>query len=131
MTYYVTCTHLDAVANEIAGHFSGVHNFLSTAVVSGLEYGSHVFQLKRNSPIAHEVRISDFYVSPNNPDRLLTLREKFWGSDDGGIIWERKPSYGGSTWADNRFVTTLFQSQLHSLALQEQIPLQAHFVCRV
>ncbi|MFL0101877.1 GEVED domain-containing protein [Tenacibaculum maritimum] len=50
--------------------------------------------------------IGDFYVSPNDPNKLLTLREKFWGSRDGGIIWEFKPSYGGSNWADNRYVTT-------------------------
>lgn len=49
--------------------------------------------------------IGDFWVSPNNPDRLLTLREKFWGSEDGGIIWDWRPSYGSSNWADNRYVT--------------------------
>ncbi len=47
----------------------------------------------------------DFWVSDNNPDRLLTQMEKMWGSDDGGIIWDLKASYGGATWADMRFVT--------------------------
>ena len=58
------------------------------------------------NPYSQATWISDFYVSPNNPDWMLTLREKFWGSDDGGIIWSRKPSYGSSNWADNRYVTT-------------------------
>ncbi|QNM86708.1 T9SS type A sorting domain-containing protein [Polaribacter pectinis] len=49
---------------------------------------------------------SDFYVSPNNPDYMLTCREKIWGSEDGGKIWSYKPSYGGSHWADNRYFTT-------------------------
>ncbi|MCF2875284.1 MULTISPECIES: GEVED domain-containing protein [unclassified Tenacibaculum] len=50
--------------------------------------------------------ISDFYVSPNNENRMLLFREKFWGSEDGGVLWEYKPSYGDSNWADNRYVTT-------------------------
>jgi len=58
------------------------------------------------NPYSIATWISDFYVSPNNPNRLLTLREKFWGSEDGGIVWGQKPSYGGATWADNRFATT-------------------------
>lgn len=58
------------------------------------------------NPYTQATWISDFYVSPNNPKRLLTLREKFWGSEDGGIIWGFKPSYGGASWADNRYVTT-------------------------
>lgn len=57
------------------------------------------------NPYTNATWISDFWVSPNDPNRLLTLREKFWGSEDGGIIWERKPQYGGSNWADNRFAT--------------------------
>ncbi|MCT4643973.1 MAG: GEVED domain-containing protein [Carboxylicivirga sp.] len=57
------------------------------------------------NPYSTATWISDFFVSPNHPNRLLTFREKFWGSEDGGVIWEQKPSYGGSTWADNRFVT--------------------------
>lgn len=56
------------------------------------------------NPYSQATWISDFYVSPNNPNNMLTLREKFWGSSDGGMIWEFKPSYGGSNWADNRFV---------------------------
>lgn len=58
------------------------------------------------NPNSSATWISDFYVSPNNPDWLMTFREKAWGSEDGGIIWSRKPSYGASTWADNRYVTT-------------------------
>ncbi len=58
------------------------------------------------NPYSHATWISDFYVSPNDPDKMLTLREKFWGSEDGGIIWSYKPSYGSSNWADNRFITT-------------------------
>ncbi|WP_420552475.1 GEVED domain-containing protein [Tenacibaculum aiptasiae] len=58
------------------------------------------------NPYSVATWISDFYVSPNNPNRMLTLREKFWGSEDGGILWEYKPSYGESNWADNRYVTT-------------------------
>ncbi|MGB1042532.1 MAG: GEVED domain-containing protein [Tenacibaculum sp.] len=58
------------------------------------------------NPYSQATWVSDFYVSPNTPDRMLTLREKFWGSEDGGILWEFKPSYGGATWADNRYVTT-------------------------
>ena len=50
--------------------------------------------------------IGHFYVSPNNPDWLLTFREKIWGTEDGGIIWSRKPSYGSVGWADNRYATT-------------------------
>ncbi|MEM6320199.1 MAG: GEVED domain-containing protein [Bacteroidota bacterium] len=57
------------------------------------------------NPYSQATWISDFWVSPNNPDRLLTLREKFWGSYDGGISWDWRPSYGGSNWADNRYVT--------------------------
>lgn len=49
--------------------------------------------------------IGDFWVSPNHPNRVLNLKEKFWGSEDGGIIWDWRPSYGGSNWADNRFIT--------------------------
>jgi len=49
--------------------------------------------------------IGDFFVSPNDPNKMLTLREYFWGSEDGGVIWSNKPSYGGSNWADNRYVT--------------------------
>lgn len=56
------------------------------------------------NPYGQATWISDFYVSPNNPDNMLTLREKFWGSSDGGITWEFKPSYGGSNWADNRYI---------------------------
>lgn len=57
------------------------------------------------NPYSQATWISDFWVSPNNPERLLTLREKFWGSEDGGISWHYRPSYGGSNWADNRYVT--------------------------
>jgi PKD repeat protein/photosystem II stability/assembly factor-like uncharacterized protein len=57
------------------------------------------------NPYSTATWISDFFVSPNHPNRLLTLREKFWGSEDGGVIWEQKPSYGSSNWADNRYVT--------------------------
>ncbi|MCT4648580.1 MAG: GEVED domain-containing protein [Carboxylicivirga sp.] len=57
------------------------------------------------NPYSSATWISDFFVSPNNPQRVLTFREKFWGSEDGGVIWEQKPSYGGSNWADNRYVT--------------------------
>lgn len=55
------------------------------------------------NPYSSATWISDFYVSPTNPNRMLTLREKFWGSEDGGIIWDQKPSYGLSNWADNRY----------------------------
>ncbi|QOD60892.1 T9SS type A sorting domain-containing protein [Polaribacter haliotis] len=58
------------------------------------------------NPYSGGTWISDFYVSPTNPDRFITLREKIWSSGDGGIIWEQKPSYGSSNWADNRFITT-------------------------
>ncbi|WP_439184320.1 GEVED domain-containing protein [Carboxylicivirga taeanensis] len=58
------------------------------------------------NPYSTATWISDFYISPNNSSRLLLLREKFWGSEDGGIIWGLKPSYGKCTWADNRYVTT-------------------------
>ncbi|MEM1120889.1 MAG: PKD domain-containing protein, partial [Bacteroidota bacterium] len=57
------------------------------------------------NPYTRATWISDFWVSPNNPQRLLTLREKFWGSDDGGLSWRQRPSYGGSNWADNRYIT--------------------------
>ncbi len=50
--------------------------------------------------------ISDFYISPNNPDWLLMFTVKFWGSKNGGVLWGWRPSYGGSNWADNRYVTT-------------------------
>ena len=49
--------------------------------------------------------VGEFYVSSNNPDWMLTMREKFWGSEDGGIMWDWKPCYGGSNWADNRYIT--------------------------
>ncbi len=58
------------------------------------------------NPYSTATWISDFYVSQNDANRLLMFREKFWGSNDGGITWGFKPSYGGSNWADNRFVTT-------------------------
>lgn len=57
------------------------------------------------SPFSDNTWASDFWVSNNNPDWMLTQSEKFWGSDDGGKIWDFKPSYGGSTWADMRFIT--------------------------
>lgn len=57
------------------------------------------------NPYSQATWISDFWVSPNNPDRLLTLREKFWGSENEGQSWDWRPSYGGSNWADNRYVT--------------------------
>lgn len=57
------------------------------------------------SPFTDNTWASDFWVSNNNPDRMITLTEKFWGSDNGGKIWDFKPSYGGSTWADMRFFT--------------------------
>ncbi len=58
------------------------------------------------NPFNNNTWASDFWVSDNDPNRLLTQAEKMWGSDDGGIIWDRKPSYGGSNWADMRFMTT-------------------------
>jgi len=58
------------------------------------------------NPYSRAKWISDFYVSPSHPNRILSLREKFWGSEDGGVVWDKKPSYGGSNWADNRYITT-------------------------
>lgn len=86
------------------------------------------------NPYSSALWVSEFWVSPNNPDRLLTMREKFWGSEDGGIIWDFKPSYGGSNWADNRFITmntakdTLYwcnDGGVWSIAEEDLFPTQA------
>lgn len=58
------------------------------------------------NPYSQATWVGEFFVDPNDADHLLTMREKFWGSDNGGQTWEQRPSYGGATWADNRFCTT-------------------------
>ncbi len=58
------------------------------------------------SPYSSAGWISEFFVSPNNPNRLITQNTKMWGTDDGGVLWSLKPSYGESNWADNRYMTT-------------------------
>lgn len=68
------------------------------------------YELKEDSyggiiPYTTSSWVGGFFVSPNNPNHILTMREKFWGSSDGGIVWEKKASYGNSNWADNRFIT--------------------------
>ncbi|MEA1876162.1 MAG: hypothetical protein U9N86_04810, partial [Bacteroidota bacterium] len=55
------------------------------------------------NPYTSATWVSEFYVDPNNPDHLLTMREKFWTSFDGGQTWQMGPSYGSSNWADNRY----------------------------
>lgn len=50
--------------------------------------------------------INDFYVSPRYSNRMISMNAKFWASEDGGMIWEKKPSYEQKTWADNRYITT-------------------------
>ena len=58
------------------------------------------------NPFGGSTWVSDFWVNKTNPTQMITLCNKMWGTDDGGILWEYKPSYGGSNWADNRFITT-------------------------
>ena len=58
------------------------------------------------NPYSQATWISDFWVNKTTPNQMITLCNKMWGSNDGGILWEYKPSYGGSNWADNRFITT-------------------------
>lgn len=55
------------------------------------------------NPYTSATWVSEFYVDPNNPNHLLTMREKFWTSFDGGQTWQMGPSYGSSNWADNRY----------------------------
>lgn len=57
------------------------------------------------APFNNTTWASDFWVSDTDSNKMITLTEKFWGSDDGGIIWDQKPSYGGASWADMRFFT--------------------------
>lgn len=49
--------------------------------------------------------VSEFWVSPLNPDHMITMREKLWYSVNGGKSWNYGPSYGEAGWADRRFAT--------------------------
>lgn len=65
---------------ELQDNYGGVNPFISTW------YGS------------------DFWVSDNNENWMLTTAVKMWISLDGGVEWEFAPSYGNSMWADFRDV---------------------------
>jgi photosystem II stability/assembly factor-like uncharacterized protein len=50
--------------------------------------------------------VSEFWVSPANPNHMITMREKLWYSINGGQTWNYGPSYGEAGWADRRFATS-------------------------
>lgn len=58
------------------------------------------------NPFSTATWVSDFYVSPSNPDLLITMACKMWSSSDGGLTWQMIVSYGGDGWADRRYITT-------------------------
>ncbi len=99
------------------GHFNFIevkhtnYNYPNGPVILRESNNAQGFEEDRDSytsvnPFSRAVWVSEFYVSPNNPDWLITQNTKMWGSDDGGVLWHFKPSYGGSNWADNRYFTT-------------------------
>lgn len=50
--------------------------------------------------------VGEFWVSPANPNHMITMREKLWYSTNGGQTWNYGPSYGEAGWADRRFATS-------------------------
>lgn len=57
------------------------------------------------NPTSTGTWVGDFYVSPANPDVLMTLNCKMWGTYDGGLTWQMEASYGAEGWADRRYIT--------------------------